>query len=82
MHQKTCKLYDETLVHAIMVSTGLAIVDYIKQSKGVNAADVYAFVERNAGHIIHTTIDGINHEISDDPEFPIVLPDDDDALRF
>ena len=82
MQGKSCKLYDESLVHAIMVSTGLAIVDYIKQFKSVNAAEIYDFVEQNAEHIIHNTIDTMNQASSDEAESALPSPDDEDPPLF
>ena len=76
MEGKNCRLFDEDLVHSIMVSTGLAIVDYIKQFKSVNATDIYAFVEQNAERIIRGTIDDMSRESPDGPEPPFEAPDD------
>jgi len=66
MKGKSCRLYDEELVHNIMISTGLSIVEYVKQSKSVDAIDICEFVERNAGSIIAHTIEDINHDMADD----------------
>ncbi len=63
MKGKSCKLYDENLVHNIMISTGLSIVEYIKQFKSVDAVDICDFIEQNAEHIIDNTIDDMNHEL-------------------
>jgi archaellum biogenesis ATPase FlaH len=82
MEGKSCRLYDENLVHAIMVSTGLAIVDYIKQSKSVNATDICDFVEQNAEHIIRHTLDDMDRACPDGPEPPFDAPDDDIAPSF
>jgi hypothetical protein len=70
MKGKCCKLYDENLVRNIMISTGLSIVEYIKQFKSVDAVDICDFVEQNADHIIENTIDDMNHEFPDDPADP------------
>jgi hypothetical protein len=67
MKGKYCKLYDETLVRNIMISTGLAIVEYVKEFKSADAVDICDFVEQNADHIIENTIEDMNHELSDDP---------------
>ena len=60
---KQCKLYDENLVRNIMISTGLSIIEYIKQCKVVDTLDVCDFIEQNAQNIINNTIDDMN----DDP---------------
>ncbi|MGB7566796.1 MAG: hypothetical protein WBM07_02980 [Chitinivibrionales bacterium] len=63
MTGKQCKLYDENLVRNIMISTGLSIIEYIKQCKVVDTLDVCDFIEQNAQSIINNTIDDMN----DDP---------------
>lgn len=63
MTGKQCKLYDENLVRNIMISTGLSIIEYIKQCKVVDTLDVCDFIEQNAQNIINNTIDDMN----DDP---------------
>jgi len=66
MKGKNCKLYDENLVRNIMISTGLSIVEYIKQSKSVDAIDICDYIDQNADHIIEDTIDDMNHEFPED----------------
>jgi hypothetical protein len=46
-----------------MISTGLSIIEYIKQCKVVDTLDVCDFIEQNAQNIINNTIDDMN----DDP---------------
>ena len=70
MKGKNCKLYDENLVRNIMISTGLSIVEYIKQSKNVDAVDICDYIDRNADRIIEETIDDMNHDFPDDKEPP------------
>ena len=62
MKGKSCKLYDENLVRNIMISTGLSIVEYIKQFKSVDAIDICDFIDQNADNIIEDTIEDMNHE--------------------
>jgi hypothetical protein len=76
MKGKNCKLYDENLVHSIMISTGLSIVEYIKQFKSVDAADICDFIEQNAEHIIQNTIDDMNQEFPEGPAATFDEPDD------
>jgi hypothetical protein len=70
MKGKCCKLYDENLVRNIMISTGLSIIEYIKQFKNVDAVDICDFIEQNADHIIDNTIDDMNHEFPEEPQVP------------
>ena len=63
MTGKQCKLYDENLVRNIMISTGLSIIEYIKQCKVVDTLDVCDYIEQNAQRIISNTIEDMN----DDP---------------
>jgi hypothetical protein len=72
MTGKQCRLYDENLVRNIMISTGLSIIEYIKQCKVVDTLDVCDFVEQNADSIISTTIEDLNQEPHD--EIPDILP--------
>jgi hypothetical protein len=82
MKGKSCKLYDENLVHSIMIATGLSIVEYIKQFKSVDAADICDFVEQNADHIIQNTIDDMNQELPEGPPAPLDAPDDDGPVSY
>jgi archaellum biogenesis ATPase FlaH len=70
MKGKSCRLYDEELVHNIMVSTGLSIVEYIKQFKSVDAIDICEFIENNSDKIIENTIEDMNHEFEEDDKNP------------
>jgi hypothetical protein len=66
MTGKQCKLYDENLVRNIMISTGLSIIEYIKQCKVVDTLDVCDYIEQNANTIISNTIADMNQEPPDD----------------
>jgi hypothetical protein len=77
MKGKYCKLYDENLVRNIMISTGLSIIEYIKQFKSADAVDICDFIEQNADHIIENTIEDMNHESLDGPQAPGDGPADD-----
>jgi hypothetical protein len=74
MTGKQCKLYDENLVRNIMISTGLSIIEYIKQCKVIDTLDVCDFIEQNAQNIIKNTIEDMNQERPDD--FPDMLNDE------
>jgi hypothetical protein len=45
-----------------MISTGLSIIEYIKQCKVVDTLDVCDFIEQNAQDIITSTIEDMNHD--------------------
>ena len=51
-----CRLYDENLVHNIMLSTGLSVVEYMRENNHVDSDEVCDFVEANAEVIINDTI--------------------------
>jgi hypothetical protein len=80
MKGKCCKLYDENLVRNIMISTGLSIIEYIKQFKSADAVDICDFIEQNADHIIENTIEDMNHEFPDGPQAAGDQPPGDDNL--
>lgn len=61
MGGKHCRLYDENLVHNIMISTGLSILEYLKENKYANSEEICEFVEINANSIIEDTIDQLNN---------------------
>ncbi|MBD3393852.1 MAG: hypothetical protein GF418_17105 [Chitinivibrionales bacterium] len=75
MEGNHCKLYDENLVRNIMISTGLSILEFMKENRGVNPTDICDFVEMNADTIIWNTIEDMNssgeYEETEDDE-----PDD------
>ncbi len=62
MAGKHCRLYDENLVHNIMVSTGLSILEYIRENGDLDSDDICEFIEANAPGIIEDTIESLNSE--------------------
>lgn len=62
MASKHCRLYDENLVHNIMLSTGLSIFEYIREHQNVDSDEICEFIEINAGSIIDDTIDQLNKD--------------------
>jgi len=60
MGGKHCRLYDENLVHNIMISTGMSVLEYIRENKFANTDDICEFVEFNARTIIEDTIEQLN----------------------
>ena len=62
MGSKHCRLYDENLVHNIMLSTGLSVLEYLRENKNVDDNDICEFIEMNAETIIEDTIEQLNNE--------------------
>ena len=56
MASKRCRLYDENLVHNIMLSTGLSVLEYVRENSNVNSDEICDFVESNAETIVNDTI--------------------------
>lgn len=56
MGSKRCRLYDENLVHNIMLSTGLSVVEFMRDNTAADSDEVCDFVEANAEVIINDTI--------------------------
>lgn len=56
MASKRCRLYDENLVHNIMLSTGLSVLEYVRENINVNSDEICDFVETNADMIVNDTI--------------------------
>jgi hypothetical protein len=83
MANKRCKLYDENLVHNIMLSTGLSIVEYLRENGNADSDEICDFVEANAEVIITDTIRHLKslneyHEKSGDDPFKDALPPGED----
>jgi hypothetical protein len=70
MSGKHCRLYDENLVHNIMISTGMSVLEFMKENKYANTDDICEFVEFNARTIIEDTIEQLNttEEVSEKKE--------------
>jgi hypothetical protein len=64
MSGKHCRLYDENLVHNIIVSSGLSVVEYLKEHGEADTDEICEFLEINANTIIEDTIEQLNN--SDD----------------
>lgn len=65
MQGKHCRLYDEELVRNIMVSTGLSVHEFMKQSREIDPDEICEFIDINAQTIIRDTID----EMKDSGEY-------------
>jgi predicted transcriptional regulator len=68
MQGNHCKLYDENLVRNIMISTGLSIMEYLKENRSLQPSDICDFVELNAETIIWNTIEDMNNSDEYDEE--------------
>lgn len=68
MGGKHCRLYDENLVHNIMISTGMSVLEYIRENKYANTEDICEFVEFNARTIIEDTIEQLNQGDENPPQ--------------
>jgi len=56
-----CRLYDEHLLKNIMLSTGLSVLEYIRENDGeLDNDDICEFIETNAAAIIDDTIDHLS----------------------
>ena len=56
-----CRLYDENLVHNIIMSAGLAVVDFLNKYRNADADDVCEYLEMHADSIIEETIEQLNN---------------------
>jgi hypothetical protein len=68
MDARNCRLFDDTVVRNIMVSTGIAVLDYIRRRKTANEDEICDFVESNAEMIIADTLEEMEGQESDEPE--------------
>lgn len=57
-----CRLFDENLVRNIMISTGVSIMEFVKENRSVDIEEICDFVEFNANDIITETINSLNSE--------------------
>ena len=55
-----CRLYDENLVHNIIMSAGMAVVDFLSEHHNADADDVCEYLEMHANTIIEDTIEQLN----------------------
>ena len=88
-----CRLYDENIVRNIMISTGVSIMEFVKEHDAASADDVCDFIEINADKIISETIKNLNGDENvgenivddendeDDGDLPMVDEDEDDQFK-
>jgi hypothetical protein len=55
-----CRLYDENLVHNIIMSTGMAVADFLQNHQNADADDICEYLELHADAIIEETIEQLN----------------------
>ncbi|MDR0306597.1 MAG: hypothetical protein LBI42_07145 [Chitinispirillales bacterium] len=60
MAGKYCRLYDEHLLKNIMVSTGLSVLEYIRENGELDSEEICEFIETNASDIIDDTIEHLS----------------------
>ena len=53
---KRYRLYDEHLVHSIMLSTGLSVIEYVRENSHADSDEICDFIEANAEDIIDDTV--------------------------
>ncbi len=81
MHGSHCRLYDENLVRNIMITTGISIMEFVKEHTAANTEEVCEFVEYNADDIIAETIKNLNHGDTEN-NTPLDPPTDPPEDRF
>ena len=81
MGGKHCRLYDENLVHNIMVSTGLSIMEYLRKNRSADCEEICEFIEINSNSIIEETIEQLNNT-DDEIEKGTIQDDRDDGWPF
>jgi hypothetical protein len=68
MEPKCCRLFDDEVMRNIMVSTGVAVMDYLRQRKGVDEDEVCDFVDANADVIITNTLEEMEDSVREEGE--------------
>ena len=68
-----CRLYDENLVHNIILSAGMAVVDFLNDHRDADTDEVCEYLEMHSDSIIEETIDRLN----DNEEYPEKEDDED-----
>jgi hypothetical protein len=56
MSKRRCKLFDENIVHSIMLATGNSVTEYIRENGTADSDEIRDFVEVNFDDIIKETI--------------------------
>ena len=56
MENKRYRLYDEHLVHNIMLSSALSVIEYIRENPHADSDEICDFIDANAENIISDTV--------------------------
>jgi len=56
-----CRLYDENLVHNIIMSTGMAVSDFLQHHRNADPDAICEYLALHADAIIQDTIDQMNN---------------------
>jgi hypothetical protein len=57
MEERSCRLFDDEVVRQIMITTGIAVFDYVRQHRFVDEAEINDFIDANADVFIADTLD-------------------------
>ncbi|MBD3244148.1 MAG: hypothetical protein GF331_26385 [Chitinivibrionales bacterium] len=66
MEGRSCRLFDDEVVRNIMVATGMAVYDYLRQRKSIDEEELCDFVDANAEVIISDTLEEMGERDEDD----------------
>lgn len=75
---RRCRLYDEHLVHSIMLSAAIAAAEYLRENPHADSDEICDFIDANAASIIHETVDHLK-EMEDIPDKGVEEDFDGDA---
>ena len=62
MEGRSCRLFDDEVVRSIMMSTGVAVLDYLRQGKTPDEDEVCDFVNANAEMIIADALEEMEQD--------------------
>jgi hypothetical protein len=62
MPTPACRLYDEEVVHAIMASTGITLLEYLRGHEEAGEDEVCDFIDANAEAIIAEALEGLEQD--------------------
>lgn len=65
MEGRSCRLFDDEVVRNIMVATGMAVYDYLRQRKNIDEEELCDFVDANAEVIITDTLEEMGERDGD-----------------
>jgi hypothetical protein len=65
MEGRSCRLFDDEVVRNIMVATGMAVLDYLRERKNIDEDELCDFVDANAEMIIADTLEEMGEHDED-----------------